>query len=714
MKKVCILFLSVLLLVGAGGNARAAGADIIVLMDASGTILPWFDQINGRILTDITKKFVRTGDTFHLISFNSRSNLEIVQPVQGEADVSRIVSRFMLLYPIGQNSDFLSGLQYTWQYVNTLDQLKQKIVIVISDGIFNPPAASQYSSYTNEQVTHELDTYARKIRGAGWSIYYIKLPFPENATITALDGSTVSVPSDKAIIKPSNNSAADTTGSADSVSPVGSTAKKTASDISTNSVTSLAKTAGSAEANGASSTSKEYVDVSGSFTEAVGVDLTKLPEGDIPLDFIDSVFDLPEVTFPASLGKTGRTFILPLTIRNKGTRDINLELTGVTVGAAEVLQKHAFVSVGKNGKNTLKAEIRLPESISKGEQSLRFSLQFAGNARVHPQDGTVNMIVTGFSPLLAFRQSGSFALAVLLCVLGAAFVLLIVLLVIRHTSAPAHKALHAAKTKEEEAAFGIHKQDEKEKQARSDTGLSGAAAAVSYAEASKKDKTIRKDATPADKQISASMAAYSWGGTEILKTEKQVKTIDFTVEKNKTITFGISQGIDLGNEVNDFAAIQERQKRERYDLLSESAKKPAHHSHIHTGADPDSAVPVLEQKSSMYELQVRYQTRMIGKRNVHVMKAGSKLSLGGGNSAFLVFLVKFPHRIADVRFDGKKCSLAILKPDYFPNETENVIEDCVGREFTIVSDRDYEVRFTLKEYEDPVVKLNRLLTSIRF
>ena len=73
------------LLAGAGGTARAAGADIVVLMDASGTILPWFDQINGRILTDITKKFVRTGDTFHLISFNSRSNLEIVQPVLGEA-----------------------------------------------------------------------------------------------------------------------------------------------------------------------------------------------------------------------------------------------------------------------------------------------------------------------------------------------------------------------------------------------------------------------------------------------------------------------------------------------------------------------------------------------------------------------------------------------------------------------------------------------------
>lgn len=109
MKKVKGL-LALVLLTSALFRISATNADIIVLMDASGTIFPWFDQINNTILVDITKKFVRPGDTFHLISFNSRVNLEIVQPIKTEADISRVVSRFMLLYPLGQNSDFFPAI----------------------------------------------------------------------------------------------------------------------------------------------------------------------------------------------------------------------------------------------------------------------------------------------------------------------------------------------------------------------------------------------------------------------------------------------------------------------------------------------------------------------------------------------------------------------------------------------------------------------------
>ncbi|HNY22576.1 MAG TPA: VWA domain-containing protein, partial [Treponemataceae bacterium] len=120
LKKV----LALIAIIGALSPVFGAESDIVVLMDTSGTILPFFEEINGRILVDITKKFVRPGDTFHLISFNSRVNLEIVQPINTEADLSRVVSRFMLLYPLGQNSDFISGLHYTWQYVSSLDQLR--------------------------------------------------------------------------------------------------------------------------------------------------------------------------------------------------------------------------------------------------------------------------------------------------------------------------------------------------------------------------------------------------------------------------------------------------------------------------------------------------------------------------------------------------------------------------------------------------------------
>ncbi len=51
---------------------------------------------------------------------------------------------------------------------------------------------------------------------------------------------------------------------------------------------------------------------------------------------------------------------------------------------------------------------------------------------------------------------------------------------------------------------------------------------------------------------------------------------------------------------------------------------------------------------------------------------------------------------------------------YFPYEEETIVRNCIGRDFTIVSDKEYEVRFQMREYEDPVAKLNRLLTSIEY
>ena len=283
-------FIAVIVLLCASCVLFASGADIVVLMDASGTILPWFDQVNSRILPDITRKFVRQGDTFHLISFNSRVNLEIVQPVQNEQDVSRVVSRFMLLYPLGQNSDFLSGLNYTHQYVSSLPERENKIVIIISDGIFNPPENSRYAGLSMEDAQSELSSLAQRIRSAGWDVYYIKLPFPENAVIRSLDDTVL----------------ADTT-------------------------------AGQHDGD-----TREYLDVSSEFTEQMDIQPSEFIGDDVPVDFVDSVFSLPEVEFPQDIGKKGHYFVLPLKVTNVSDQPVNLELTGVVHDSINVLDSTEF------------------------------------------------------------------------------------------------------------------------------------------------------------------------------------------------------------------------------------------------------------------------------------------------------------------------------------------------------------------------------------
>ncbi len=612
-------FIAVIVLLCASCVLFASGADIVVLMDASGTILPWFDQVNSRILPDITRKFVRQGDTFHLISFNSRVNLEIVQPVQNEQDVSRVVSRFMLLYPLGQNSDFLSGLNYTHQYVSSLPERENKIVIIISDGIFNPPENSRYAGMSPADAQTELSSLARRIRSAGWEVYYIKLPFPENAVIRSLDDTIL----------------ADTSAG----HPDGET--------------------------------REYLDVSSEFTEQMDIRPSEFIGEDVPVDFVDSVFSLPEVEFPQDIGKKGHYFVLPLKVTNVSDQTVHLELTGVVHDSINVLDSTEFLRLKPGKKGTLRAHIQLPETLPLGKQSVPLSLRFSGNVRTVPQSAYVTLELVSFSIRQSLHRGGPVAYALILVLFAVLIVALVLFLIARRTSGPAAAALRTAGTRDAESS-----------------GMENAA----FASGENRDKNIAyTTGENRDKHL-----AYTTGGNHD-------KNISFELEHDNSTATLAAQASEL-----------EKARRERYSILSGAAPVHAARLEHRQGARAGEAIAVREDRSIMLNLFVTNQNTAIGRRNVHRMKAGSRLSLGGGASAFLVFLVHFPSRIAEVRFDGVQCTLAILKPEFFPYEEEVIIENCIDREFTLVSDHGYEVSFTLREFEDPVERLNRLLTSIHY
>ena len=98
-----------------------------------------------------------------------------------------------------------------------------------------------------------------------------------------------------------------------------------------------------------------------------------------------------------------------------------------------------------------------------------------------------------------------------------------------------------------------------------------------------------------------------------------------------------------------------------------------------------------------------------------MMKSGTRLSIGGSKSDdFLIFLVPFPANLAQVQYDGNDYRVSILKPEYFPYETSNTIYPCIGRDITAVSKKGYHVTFTFRGYEDPMIRLNTILTSINY
>lgn len=644
--------LALVFLTGALNSVFATGSDVVVLMDASGTILPYFDVINNKILVDITRKFIREGDIFHLVSFNSRVNLEIVQPIQTEADISRVVSRFMLLYPLGQNSDFLSGLQFTYQYVSSLNQQRDKIIIIISDGIFNPPQSSPYISFTADQIQTELSSLSRRIRGAGWSVYYIKLPFPENAEIRTLDGNLVSSATEQ---KNESKQTADNNGQA---------------------------------SNNTSSKAQKYTDISSTFTDALDIEQSTLSTTDVPQTFIDSVFSLPEIVFPENLGRKGRFFILPLKIKNISDKPINMELTGVFIDDTNILGKYSFLNLSAGSRGILRAEIQLPDTFVKGPQEIPVRLQFSGNMRVVPQQGIVKLTLTNFSLDLLFRAGFPFVILLILIFIASALVVALILFIFHRTARPASDAVRSA----EQYAPVLSTTELRKKRTSAEQFI--------Y------ENTIEAKSSVQNNEVATKAPTT--------KVEKEDKLIHFQTE-TKHYPVALDKKKETGSEnIALLAALQTAERNERFSVLSAASKKPEIHGNTLSGANTTEHIAIRQNASVMLELHVHNQATNIGKRNIHIMKAGTRLSIGGGVSPFLVFLVKFPANIAEIRFDGKTCALAILKPQYFPYETTNIIEDCVNKEFTIVSDKSYQVTFVIQLYDDPVLKLNRLLTSIKY
>ena len=123
--------------------------------------------------------------------------------------------------------------------------------------------------------------------------------------------------------------------------------------------------------------------------------------------------------------------------------------------------------------------------------------------------------------------------------------------------------------------------------------------------------------------------------------------------------------------------------------------------------------PVQEDAGPMMlNLFVEDQNTAIGRRNIHTAKSGQTFSVGGGNSDFLIFLVPVPPNIAEVRCHGRNCTFIPKKPQYFPDIGSQSVQDCIGKNIRVISDRNYELHIRIERYEDPLKALNKLLNSI--
>ena len=749
-------------------------ADVIVLMDTSGTVLPYREVINKRVLQSIISKFIRIGDFFHLISFSAVPHYEMSQKIATEADLSRVVSRFLLLYQLGQSADFLSGINFAGQYMTKLPSEQEKILIVISDGIFNPPASSPYRNYTGEQIKTELAKISDSIRAKGWKVYYVKLPFPSDAVIKDLDGAfyagklDAEGSLDRSGVDSSSVSrtASDDTGSASSEQTGYASATGTGTNVQNKTIegtsgqitgngtqttnagtgrtdTTTGRTEGSTPANDRSASNtaqeqnsavaatglnsgtslygvnntdtsatsgirdqntgniagsdsgqvpstesdsagngpKEYTDVSQAFTENLGIEPSRLPE-EGAVEFSDTVQPIPQVLFPERIETSGAAAELPLTIINEAAEPVEIQLKSVSLIAGDETQKHQLnniiVNVPPKGKSELTIRIALPNLLRReGRHHTDIRLDIMQQDKTFAQAATVLLTV---KPTFVQSLLDSNFIWILIAVAVFILILLLFILIRRHRAS--EPVIYAARVVEEQSKV----------KRQSNT--------VRQTDFNREQRAVL---TSSEKKYYSEQSANKTDPRDTLNTFGSQTATAAAVTKTETAA-----------HFDHLAQERSRTAEGRFTLLNSAESHMNGNLGLNRGYY-SGHISTKPSQSGMMELFVYNQNTLIGKRNIHVMKPGTRLSIGGSkNDDFLIFLVPFPVNIAQVQYDGSDYRVSILKPEYFPYETSNTIYPCMGRDITAVSKQGYHVTFTFRGYEDPMIRLNTILTSIHY
>lgn len=639
MKRIFTFFLVLFCVFSLGFTQNTKSNDVVILLDTSSSMLPYFQRVCEQVLPGVAESFIRLGDTIHLISFNSQYHLELAKNIKTKQDVEDVVSRFMLLYPLGKETDFISALQYTERYTKSLGLTNNKTIIVVSDGIHAPK-----NNFSLEVVKTQVDSIATNMKNAGWDVYFIKIPYPQGLTVVDLSGKNITN------VQPETD---------------------------------------------------PLLDISGDFATVLGIDPSSLPD-EYSQYTIEELLAMPSIKFPQDIGESNYQINLPLEITNKSEHTINLELSGVYLETENSIIENSFISLKPGEKGTLYAKLQVPSTYKEGKQKLTVDLLFSDNVRTVPQSGSfyVTLVSSPFADF--FKNYGHILLAIFLILLAILLVILLAYLIHKKTSnTSAVKTVNNTNNNRVYGEKDLSEQERRNSTLTSYKNNDNRQAILQGYKGDSRDRTL----TAAERsriEMGEPQKKHYLSGNEISDSRDRMAILNSAVVGSKNIP--IYEG--------------DKSRAERYKYLSSYASSNTKNSHVHRNnmepANPNDPITIVQERKTLLKIEVKNQSHNIGKRNVHLLKAGNRLSIGGTPSSFLIFLVEFPHKIAEIRFNGSQCDLAILKPDYFPYEKKNIIQNCVNKEFIIVSDKGYEVSFSFSEYEDPVKKLNDLLTSIQY
>ena len=163
------------LLAGAAAPLAAANIDLVVMVDTSESMFPYFDDLMNYLVQDLLTAKLHRGDTFHLLSFSGSPEVEISLEVNSDEAAQRAFGRILLLHALGRYTDLVSALQFLDKYTKELPETNPKQILLITDGVHDPPPGSPNRG-SPEGIHAAILEATQAMKKEGWTVDILKVP----------------------------------------------------------------------------------------------------------------------------------------------------------------------------------------------------------------------------------------------------------------------------------------------------------------------------------------------------------------------------------------------------------------------------------------------------------------------------------------------------------------------------------------------------------
>jgi hypothetical protein len=110
------------------------------------------------------------------------------------------------------------------------------------------------------------------------------------------------------------------------------------------------------------------------------------------------------------------------------------------------------------------------------------------------------------------------------------------------------------------------------------------------------------------------------------------------------------------------------------------------------------------------EMRVSGQNSHIGFRNIHRLTANSSRSIGGRFSGFLIFLVRVPRGIAEIKNESGRYVFVPLRTEFFPS-LSGPVADCLDLEIPVATSQGFSCTIRFHRWISPLEEINALMRS---